>query len=61
MIPKPFSSLRIRYGAPRWVPRDASEETVRGVALDLEEELKRFTLELNPAEAQIRKELNAQI
>ena len=60
MIPKPLSSLQIRYGAPRWVPREASEDEVRGIALDLEEELKSFTLELNPAEAQIRKELHAQ-
>jgi hypothetical protein len=42
------------------VPREASEDEVRGIALDLEEELKRLTLELNPAEAQIRKELHAQ-
>jgi hypothetical protein len=60
MIPKPLSSLQIRYGAPRWVSREASEDEVKGIALDLEEELKGFTLELNPAEAQIRKELHAQ-
>jgi hypothetical protein len=59
MIPKPFSSLRIRYGAPRWVPRDASEDILKEIARDLEEELKRFTLELNPAEAGIREELHA--
>ena len=60
MIPKPFSNLRIRYGAPRWVPRDASVDEVGGIARELEEELKTFTLELNPAEASIREELNAQ-
>ena len=60
MIPKPLSPVQIRYGAPRWVPREASEAEVRSIALGLEEELKRFTLELNPAEAQIRKELHAQ-
>ena len=60
LIPKPFSTVRIRYGAPRWVPRDASEETLKEIALDLEEELKEFTLELNPAEAKIREELDAQ-
>lgn len=60
MIPKPFSLLRIRYGSPRWVPRGATEEEVLGTALELEEELRRFTLELNPAEVRIRKELHAE-
>lgn len=60
MIPKPFAHLRIRYGPPRRVPRDASEERVKAIAADLEKELKRFTLELNPAEALIRKELHAE-
>ena len=58
MIPKPFSNLRIRYGEPRWVPRDATEEVKKEIALDLQEELRRFTLELNPAEARIREELH---
>lgn len=61
MIPKPFSSLRIRYGEPRWVPRDASEDTLNDIARELEEELKKATLELNPAEASIREELNGQV
>ncbi len=59
MIPKPFSHLRIRYGRPRWVSRGASEEEMGALALELEDELKRFTLELNPAEARIREELRA--
>lgn len=58
MIPKPFSHLRLKYGAPRWVPRDASEDDLKGIAGELEEELKAFTLELNPAEASIREELH---
>jgi len=60
MIPKPFSTLRVRYGAPRWVPRRGGEEALKGVALELEEELRRFTLELNPQEARIREELDAE-
>ncbi len=60
MIPKPFSSLRIRYGAPRWVPRDASEEDLKQTARELEKELRENTLELNPTEARIREELHAQ-
>lgn len=54
MIPKPLSTLRIRYGAPRWVPREASEVDLRAMALELEEEMKQSTLEMNPAEASIR-------
>jgi lysophospholipid acyltransferase (LPLAT)-like uncharacterized protein len=59
MIPKPFSALRIRYGEPRWVPRDASEEVLSAVAQELEGRLREHTLELNPAEALIREELHA--
>jgi len=61
MIPKPFSSLTIRYGSPRWVPREAEEGDLRAIGRELEEELREFTLELNPAEIRIRKELHAQI
>jgi lysophospholipid acyltransferase (LPLAT)-like uncharacterized protein len=57
MIPKPFSRMRIRYGPPRWVPRDASEEMLQAIAKELEDELRAMTLELNPAEARIRAEL----
>ncbi|MFO8172945.1 MAG: lysophospholipid acyltransferase family protein [Gemmatimonadota bacterium] len=60
MVPKPFSSLRIRYGAPRWVSRRAPEEELAAVGLDIQEELKAFTLELNPQEARIREEIDAQ-
>jgi lysophospholipid acyltransferase (LPLAT)-like uncharacterized protein len=60
MIPKPFSRLRIRYGAPRWIPRDASDADLDEATADLEEELRRFTLELNPAEAALREELLAE-
>jgi lysophospholipid acyltransferase (LPLAT)-like uncharacterized protein len=60
MIPKPFSRLRLRYGPPRWVPRDASGDDLETVARELEEELKGFALELNPEEARIREELDAQ-
>lgn len=58
MIPKPFSTIRIRYGAPRWVPRDADEDILKGIALEVEAELKEFTLALNPQEARIREEIH---
>jgi len=60
MIPKPLSSLRIRYAPPRWVHRDSSEEELRRIAADLEKELRDLTLELNPSEDRIRKELHAE-
>ncbi len=60
MIPKPFTTLRIRYGSPRWVPRRASDEEMIAVGKELQEELRRSTLELNPEEARIREELRAQ-
>ena len=59
MLPKPFSTLTIRYGAPTMVPRDSTEATLEEVAMKLEEELKSATLELNPEESRIREELNA--
>jgi len=58
MIPKPFSTIRIRYGAPRRVPRDASQETLTSIGHEIQEELRSFTLELNPEEVRIRKELD---
>jgi lysophospholipid acyltransferase (LPLAT)-like uncharacterized protein len=58
MIPKPFSNLRIRYGKPRWVPRDTTEDGLKEIGKELETELREFTLELNPAEAGIREELH---
>ena len=60
MIPKPFSALRIRYGEPRWITRDATEEVLEAVARELGDQLREFTLELNPGEAAIREELHAQ-
>jgi lysophospholipid acyltransferase (LPLAT)-like uncharacterized protein len=60
MIPKPFSTVRIRYGPPRWVPKDASEEALGIIARELEDELKRFTLALNPAEVATQEGLHAQ-
>jgi lysophospholipid acyltransferase (LPLAT)-like uncharacterized protein len=60
MIPKPFSSVRIRYGEPRWVPRNAPEEVLAAVAQELEDELKEFALELNPAEPGVREGSHAQ-
>lgn len=59
MLPKPFSTLTVRYGPPTFVPRDSTESKLGEVALNLEEELKKATLELNPEESRIREDLNA--
>ena len=59
MVPKPFSTLKIRYGAPIRVPREAEESALEELARQLEGELKAAALELNPQEARIREELNA--
>jgi lysophospholipid acyltransferase (LPLAT)-like uncharacterized protein len=48
MIPKPFSTVRIRYNHPHWVPRDATEADRERIAAGLGEELRKMTLELNP-------------
>ncbi len=60
MIPKPFSKVKIQYGAPRPVPRDATEKELQAIAQDLQEELRGLTLALNPEEHRIRKEIDAQ-
>jgi lysophospholipid acyltransferase (LPLAT)-like uncharacterized protein len=59
MIPKPFSTMRIRYNPPRWVPREASEADVKRIAAELEAELKALTLDLNPKEPLLRGEIHA--
>ncbi len=58
MIPKPFSSMRIRYSPPRWVPRESSQEELQAFGQEMEADLKRMTLDLNPAEARIRAEMS---
>jgi lysophospholipid acyltransferase (LPLAT)-like uncharacterized protein len=38
-VPKPFARVRVMYGTPRWVARDADEEDLDRHARELEEEL----------------------
>lgn len=59
MIPKPFSSIRIKYNPPRWVPRDATEEDRERIATELGQELKKITLDLNPKEPDLQGETDA--
>ena len=38
-VPKPFATVRVVYGEPRYVPRDADEEALRRHAAELEAEM----------------------
>lgn len=46
-VPKPFSTVRARYGEPRRVPRDADEEELAAHAAGLEAELNVLTEEMD--------------
>jgi len=39
LVPRPFSRIRIEYGPPRWVPRDADRGTLDAMSLDIGAEL----------------------
>lgn len=43
LVPKPFSRVRIAYGPPRWVPRDATDDRLVREADALQRELDRLT------------------
>jgi lysophospholipid acyltransferase (LPLAT)-like uncharacterized protein len=43
LIPKPFSRIRLLYGEPVTVPREAGEREVEAIAAHLEEELNQLT------------------
>jgi lysophospholipid acyltransferase (LPLAT)-like uncharacterized protein len=42
-VPKPFARVRIVYGSPRWVPRDAPPEEAERHARELEAEMNAIT------------------
>jgi lysophospholipid acyltransferase (LPLAT)-like uncharacterized protein len=46
-VPKPFARVRIRYGHPRFVPRDASPGELARHAEELEREMNALTEELD--------------
>ena len=39
MIPQPFARMGVRYGQPRWVPRDASPTRLEALARELSEDM----------------------
>ena len=49
LIPKPFANVRIKYGAPVWVPRESSESDIAKLANELEVKLNEMTAELDAA------------
>lgn len=49
LVPRPFARIRLRYGEPVWVPREAPPEEVERLATVLEERLNRLTEEVDAA------------
>jgi len=43
MVPRPFSRVRIVYGEPRWVSREAGREALDGMAEEIGRELDRLS------------------
>lgn len=43
LVPKPFARIRIVYGEPVFVPRDADEATLAALGADVEERINRVT------------------
>ena len=43
LVPQPFSTMHVEYGAPHFVPRDASKEHLDELALAMGRELDRLT------------------
>jgi lysophospholipid acyltransferase (LPLAT)-like uncharacterized protein len=47
LIPKPFATMRMRYGPPVRIPRDASEADIEKYRAELEATLNRLTAEVD--------------
>ena len=45
LVPKPFSTVFVRYGEPVYVPRNASEEELNAIGAQVEDTLIRLTAE----------------
>ncbi|HEX2093903.1 MAG TPA: lysophospholipid acyltransferase family protein [Longimicrobiaceae bacterium] len=43
LVPQPFSRVRLAYGEPIWVPRDADEHRLEEIAQEVEDRLKALT------------------
>ncbi len=48
-VPKPFARIRVRYGEPHYIPRDADDTALDGYAATLEAALNRATDEVDRA------------
>ncbi len=49
MVPQPFSAVRVGYGAPRWIERDAPRETLEARARELAADLDALSVRLADA------------
>jgi lysophospholipid acyltransferase (LPLAT)-like uncharacterized protein len=47
LVPKPFSRIRLKYGEPVEIPRDADEAAVGRIAVELQEALNRLTADVD--------------
>lgn len=47
LLPKPFSRIKIKYGAPKFIPNIDSDEEVKRYGKELQDELNRLTTELD--------------
>jgi lysophospholipid acyltransferase (LPLAT)-like uncharacterized protein len=54
LVPKPFSRVRIVYGEPIWVPRDADEARVEAISRVVEARLNELTALVDDEEAWAR-------
>lgn len=51
LVPKPFSQVRLAYGEPVWVPRDADEAALEEVSRDVQARLDALTALVDDEEA----------
>src|SRR6185369_12435208 len=49
LIPKPFASVRVRYGEPYFIPREAGDAEIEQHALRVEQILNQMTADLDVA------------
>lgn len=47
LVPKPFSRIRLQYGAPVWIPREAGEAELGRIGTELQTTLNRLTDEVD--------------
>ena len=54
LVPKPFARVRLAYGEPVWIPRDADEAALERISRDVEARLNALTAHVDDEEAWAR-------